>query len=294
MVFTDLSSYDQIYYELNIIPMNKPWIKINYSKINVIDIFEDIFPLKIEDKTWLAVYNYKKPANITLYNIDTFQSKEITSELMKTILLEGDLLTINNNKLTLKRAGLGEFTLPFSPPPLIILEDIKRLKVILNSEKFLVVSSLYHLIATNQRNKEQTLFILDKQKKIWSKYQVKGTESSIHPLDDYIICKIANISPKGINYPPVSTGGWMIIDLNNNIRYEIRLSPASEIFYIDNKGIIARNEEKLLYIPLINGRYNINNSIILYQDRQDKIGTPDEVVNYIATVFWGPKETDER
>lgn len=100
------------------------------------------------------------------------------------------------------------------------------------------------------------------------------------------------MSSKGTNYPSIATGEWMIIDLNNNIKHEIKLSPASDIFYIDNKCIIARNDEKLLYIPLIDGKYDINNSIILYQDSQDKIGTPDEVVNYIATVFWGPKEIE--
>lgn len=165
IIFADyLTSPDCIYYELNIIPMNKPSEKIIYPQ-SLISISEDIFPFKIENKTWLAIYDYENPNNIRLYNINTFQSKKITSDLMKKILLEGDLLIIKDSKLTFKRIGLGEFTLPFAPPPSSILEDIKRLRVILDSDKFLVTSSLYHLIATNQRNKEQMLFILNKQKK---------------------------------------------------------------------------------------------------------------------------------
>jgi len=278
---------DGFIYDLNVILMDKPWRKIHYE----LNMLGDLYPLKYQGKIYLLYYFYDEEQNRTIIkrlNINLPGEAILPKSIMNGRLMQGDVIYIENNRLTLKGWGLDKQEIPLPPPLEELRDNLDKLELIYDSDEYSILKSYY--FPDKQKGKDNYIFIYNKTKLKWDKLGIEGDETYVDVMNHIILCRIGYQPISGRNDPTEYTGEWVLIDPETGIKQSLKLNSLSRIVFASDQYLLAIHNKTLLYIPILNGKIMLEKGIILYKERKEDIGTSNEIVSYIQGAFIGPKK----
>jgi len=280
------------YWDLNIISLKKPWL----NKKCEVDGIEDLFPVNFDNHICLVshlpysknlepYYKYtEKKSIIKLIDTDTLATKPLTEDFLKQQVKEAGVFKVYPNKLTYIRIGMGEIDYPYFPA-VPLFDKVDKLLLIYDIERYAFFRS--HNYPKERKGKPLYIYVVDKDQNQWRKYSVKGDQSDITVINDYLVVKVDYIPDKGSdNY----TGEYDLINFKSGKQQSIKLDEEEKVLFINNDFLLATQGHKLLYIPVENEEVEMGKASILYEDPKAFTNTWREIVRYTEAVFLGPRE----
>lgn len=287
VLISSLNDLMSDFVDLNVINMYKPRLNNKFTA----HFRELIFPIQYNNNTCLISYIFWREKNLPeskIIDLKTMKASRVDLDFMRKQLDEGYIILKKEDKLIYKRGGLGEFSFPYIPPHRIF-EDIDKLQIICNSKDHLVLKSYYYPDELSAQNSNDFI-IFSKKSRDWQKINIKAQIIDAKVIYPYLLCKLGNISPQGINYPEEYTGEWSIYNLETQKMFKLKYQSDSNIVYANSDFLLVGNSNKLLYVKLQNDKPLIDKETIIYEDIKDDIGTSKEIVRYIQGAFLGQKE----
>ena len=282
VLISSLNDLMSDFVDLNVINMYKPRLNNKFTT----HFRELIFPIQYNNNTCLISYIFWREKNLPeskIIDLKTMKASRVDLDFMRKQLDEGYVILKKEDKLIFKRGGLGESSFPYIPPQRIF-EDIDKLQIICNSKDHLVLKSYYYPDELSAQNSNDFI-IFSKKSRDWQKINIKAQIIDAKVIYPYLLCKLGNISPQGINYPEEYTGEWSIYNLETQKMFKLKYQPDSNIVYATSNFLLVANSNKLFYVNLQNDKPLLDKETIIYEDIKDDIGTSKEIVRYIQGAF---------
>jgi len=265
-----------------ILKYNEPW---NCKVLSMIGIGPS-FSYSEDGNTYLCQIFFEK---LVFLNLNNWEEKEYEiiegSYAAKVLYEKGQNLGFNIKDGKFKMIP-NEKPYLYEPPEEII-GNAETAVVIFNKEKYRMIHFNEYDEQGNNIGKEA---LLNKKENRWVFFKIGGKRKYTYIFDPFIIYCISNSKP---NKPIVFNGNFEIINYLKEEKHAIYLEPPSNIYIANENYAIATSKNRILYLPVIDGKINVEKVITLYEESEEVIGTPQEIVKRIEGLFLGPAEVPE-
>ncbi|MCL6613503.1 MAG: hypothetical protein K6U03_02590 [Firmicutes bacterium] len=278
LVSTSIDEIWSAYLNVYFIDLNRLWEERKPYKQH--DVYEILYPATISGKDQLISYTYGKIPVVKSIDPDTLKETSLKLDNIPFSRKRTKFIITADGKLKYDEFGMENYYYQYILPQQIYKDQQKQKITLIEETKKYVVLQMFP---------ENNIVIYDKSKKVWSRYLTASDGADCIVINDIIVGRCFKKASEP-HTPGKYTGEWVLINAKNKSTLNIKFSIDETIIFATENFILTTIGNKFMYYPLTVNKVLLNKKKVIYEDRQEDIGTRNEIVPFIIYAFFGPKD----